>query len=364
MSIKLYPLTVKHIQGETEDAYTISFQQPEDPVWNYQPGQFLTLEITIEGETHRRAFSLSSSPPTDTELRVTIKRIPLGKVSGYLWSSLRPGDQVMALPPMGNFILPIDPEHRRHYILIGAGSGITPLMSMLKAALALEPESKVTLWYGNRKENDIIFKDELIHLKDQYQERLTVIHVLSQPGIGWKGLKGRLDEEQVYELILDLFMIDEYKKRYFICGPEGMMESVRRAMDKHAIDPLHVFQEYYHTPLDRMLEQLSHEKVQENGQDISGISPDPHRVKIHLNDEWHQIEVKPEQSILDAALEHGLDAPYSCKGGICTTCKALCTSGKVGMKVDMGLSEQDKEDGYILTCQAFPLGEDVEIAYD
>ncbi len=365
MLMKRYPLTVKHIQAETEEAFTISFEQPDDTPWNYQPGQFLTLETVIDGEIYRRAFSLSSSPIIDTELRVTIKRIPQGKVSGYLWSSLRPGDQLMALPPMGNFVLPIDPAHRRHYILIGAGSGITPLMSMLKTALAQEPESKVSLWYGNRREDDIIFKDELIYLKDKYQDRLTVIHVLSRPRAGWKGLIGRLDEKQVYELILDLFMIDEYKKRYYICGPEGMMEAVCKAMDKHAIDPLHVFQEYYHTPLDRMLERLSHQEAPEDVYERTGtgISSDPHRVKIHLNDEQHQIEVKPDQSILDAALDHGLDVPYSCKGGICTTCKALCISGKVGMKVDLGLSENDKAEAYVLTCQAFPLEDGVEVEY-
>ncbi len=356
MDSKLHELTVIRKVAETSEAFSLYFQQPEGDLWKYVPGQYITLEIDIKGEIHRRAFSLSSSPYSDQQLCVTIKRIPNGIVSGYLMDHVHEGNTLKVLPPMGNFTLNIDVTHRRHYILIGAGSGITPLMSMLTSVLIAEPDSKVTVWYGNRREEDIIFKHSLIQLKEQWKDRLTVVHVLSQPPANWKGLTGHLDREQVYELILDLFMVDEYTKRYYICGPEAMMEEAIKAMDKHAIDPMYVFQEYYHAPLDHLLSSMNGAPKLAAKNEVR----QDYQVKIHMRDEIHVLAVASDQSILDAGLTHGLALPYSCKGGICTTCKAQCIAGDVGMKVDIGLSEQEKKAGYVLTCQSFPMS-DVEI---
>ena len=241
MRTNFYELPVKAIIDETPEAYTICFENLNPELFTYQAGQYLTLKVEIEGEEYRRAFSLSSSPDLDQDLHITIKRIPNGKVSNFLKDHLEVGDLVDVMPPMGGFKILPELDRQRHYIMLGAGSGITPLMSMIKTVLHREPLSKVSLWYGNRTQEDIIFDKQLQKLKSEYPDRLGIFHTLSQPEGTWRGRKGRLNKQNVYDLLLDLFMVDTYRKQYFICGPEAMIVDACEALEMFGVakDKIH-----------------------------------------------------------------------------------------------------------------------------
>jgi len=363
MKPTFHKLRVKKIVSETSAAYSIYLTKPAGDLWDFKPGQYLTIEVTIAGKRHRRAFSLASMP-YEADMVITIKRIPEGLVSQYLWDYLSVGDALNVIPPMGGFVVPIDPQHQRHYILIGAGSGITPLISMLKTVLHKEPLSRVTLWYGNRNEEQIIFREQLSTLKATFPERLTLIHVLSKPCKDWNGLRGRLDKDQIYELISELFMVDTYAKRYYLCGPEGMMLAAQEAMAKHAIDPRFVHQEHYHVPVDKLIENIQESTSDKTPQSASSVAIFESVIDLTLDGKQYQLKGSSDKALLDTALQADLAVPYTCKGGICTTCKAILKAGEVDMKVDLGLSEGEKKMGYILTCQAYPLTEAVSVSYD
>ncbi|RMG22065.1 MAG: ferredoxin--NADP reductase, partial [Bacteroidetes bacterium] len=319
------------------------------------------------GKEYRRAFSLSSSPVTDSDLRVTIKRVPGGVVSNYLRDHVQAGEEIEVMPPMGNFGFVPRPENSQHYVLIGGGSGITPLMSIIKTVLAVEPQSKLTLWYCNRDEASIIFCRQLEALAARYPERLVVYHTLTRPGADWQGPRGRLDQERIYQLILELFMEDTYPKQYYLCGPEGLMQAARAAFEQHAIHPSFVHQEHYSAPLPTDEELAAAEAAAAAS---TAISDGEHtyelttrKVRLCLEGATHTLEVSPEKSILDVAIDAKLDPPYACQSGICTTCRAMLLQGVVSMDETEGLSEEEIQQGYVLTCQAHPLTEDVELEY-
>lgn len=360
MDLNFYSLPLKEIVDETPDAYTLVFDAgPMRPV-QFFAGQYLTLRVWLEGAEHRRAFSLSSSPLAPDELAITVKRIPGGLVSNYLRDQLKPGDTVEAMRPMGSFKIHPEPGRAYHYILIGAGSGITPLMSMARTALAVEPESKVTLWYGNRSREQVIFAEALEALKSKYGARLTVLHFLTQAADSWKGPRGRLTAPVIYELLSDLFMEDMFERKgYFLCGPEGMIAAAEKALDQHAVDPRFVYKEFFTTPL------TYPEPDEEEDEEAEIDWPEgPVEVEIRLRGQKHILAVAPRQTLLSAARKSGLEVPYSCLGGVCTTCRAYLEQGEVIMEEYLGLSDEELEAGYVLTCQAVPLAEGVKVDYD
>jgi ring-1,2-phenylacetyl-CoA epoxidase subunit PaaE len=372
MAIQFYPTPIDEVRAETAEAFSLYFRQPDPVVFQYKAGQYLTVKVDVGGESLRRAFSMSSSPLTDDRLRVTIKRVPGGRVSNHIWNHLRAGDTLEILPPMGNFYVAPEPDRCKHYILIGAGSGITPLMAILKTVLAGEPLSKVSLWYCNRDEASIIFKDELLALSRQYADRLLVYHSLTQPGPDWKGPQGRLDKDRIYQLLLELFMEDEYRKEYYLCGPQGLMEAAQAAFDKHAVNPDDVHRELYSAPAPTA-EDVTRAYAQAAGPAPvaeSGLSDGEtqyelitREIEVRLNGKTKKISVKPDQYILDAAIAARMDPPYACQSGICTTCRAMLHTGVVSMDETEGLSARELEQGYILTCQAHPLTDDVSVEY-
>ncbi|MFN0204480.1 MAG: FAD-binding oxidoreductase, partial [Bacteroidia bacterium] len=247
--MKSYRLKVENIVDETPDAYSLVFSAADETLRNYKPGQYLTLKLNIQGENVRRAFSLSSAPNLDSQLAVTIKRVEGGRASNYLRDKVKVGDEIEVLPPMGNFALNIVPTNQKHYILMGAGSGITPLMSMLKTVLAAEAQSKVTLWYGNRNEESIIFHQALAALQQKYGNRLEVVHILSQPSSAWTGETGRLDKMRAFKMLSDLFMKgDTAHKVYYMCGPNEMMQDLQSALHHQGVNPSDIFREYYSAP--------------------------------------------------------------------------------------------------------------------
>lgn len=366
MRTKFHPLPIKSIKDETSEAYTLSFENPDTEIFKYSAGQYLTLRLWIEAEEYRRAFSLSSSLYVDTDLQITIKRVPNGKVSNYIRDHLKQGDIIDVMPPMGGFRIDPVTDKQRHYILIGAGSGISPLMSMLKTVLYVEPLSKVSLWYGNRDETSIILYKQLENLKKKYKDRLYIYYSLTQPSPKWKGGKGRLDEQHIYDLILKLFMVDTYRKQYYICGPEGMMLAAQEAFARHAINPKDVHQEYYSAPLIDHPEDVEASQTEKVEDGITPSHPDieTQEVIVQLDGGLYRLTVQPTQTILDAALEDKLDPPYTCQVGICTSCRAKLIKGKVHMDESMGLSADEIEQGYILTCQAHPMSDDVRLEWE
>jgi ring-1,2-phenylacetyl-CoA epoxidase subunit PaaE len=271
---------------------------------------------------------------------------------------------------MGSYTVEIDPERSRHYILIGAGSGIAPLMAIARSVLAGEPASKVTLWYGNRNEESIIFKEELLDMRHRYGERFFVYFTLSQPSLDWKGMKGRLDREHVYELISELFMTDEYRKAYYLCGPEAMMEEARSALEKHAINPFDIFQEHYHAPLAEPIAETTGNGSSDPVPASIGPAPVDHstlhdrEMKVVVEGERYALRVPAGATILDAAIAAGLEPPYSCQSGTCSSCRAKRLQGQVAMDRSLGLSEMEREADYVLTCQAYPLTDDVVVDYE
>jgi len=374
MPNRFIPLRIQEIKDLTEDAYSIAFETPEEERFRYKPGQYLTLRAEIAGEEIRRAYSLSSSPDMNEPLIISVKRVEGGRMSNFLRDSLRVGDYIDAMPPMGSFVLSPDPTRSWHHLMIGAGSGITPLFSMLKGVLHHEPLSRVTLWYGNRDQDHIMFSEELQALGQQFGDRLHVLHSLSQPMEGWNGYTGRLNRERIYDLISEVFMTDQFRKQYYICGPSSMMAEAVAALEKHAVYFSDVHQEYFSAPLPTDAELDDSEAAAQ----AAAVQADPlkfaegdtiHQLqdresKIVLDGVAHSLSIQAGQTLLDAALEADLNPPFSCEAGICSSCKCKLLSGNVGMKVDAGLSEEEKNAGYILSCQALPLSENVEVEFE
>lgn len=353
MSFKLYPLTVKQVVRETPDAFSIHFANDYPEAFHYKPGMYLTVQAIVNGKKERRAFSLSTSPLADEHLAVTIKCITGGVVSNHLRNTLQPGDTVEVLPPLGNFTLDINAENAWHYVLIGGGSGITPLMSMLRSVLLGEPHSKVSLIYGNRDQTSIIFARELEKLQKQHPGRLHIDHVLQAPPAGWAGAVGMISGKTAADLL------DAARNRwnlpmgYYMCGPNPMMEGVKSLLQMAGVPARDIHQEFYTAPLpaaDDPGEEEDYEIVTQE-------------VKIKLDGKLHTLTVTPDKSILDAAIAADLDPPYACQEGVCCTCRGKLVEGLVQMNEREGLSDEEIEAGYILTCQSHPLTPDVYVEF-
>lgn len=339
---KYYKLKIKAITKETSDAITVHLKQPLFNKVKYTAGQFLTVLIPIDGEKHRRAYSFSSAPTIDSELAFTVKRVKNGLISNYLNDNLKVGQKLEIMEPMGNFTLSPDAKQSRHIVLFGAGSGITPLMSMLKTVLLLEPKSSVSLIYGNRNESSIIFNEKLDWFKNKYPTRFELIHTLNEATHTWTGRRGRIDTNLVKEIASK---IDTSKALFFLCGPEGMQEVVQETLLELGFSTNQIRRESF-----------------TSSSSASATASDAKTVTIILNGEPHKINVPAGKFILQAGLDSGLDIPFSCQSGICTACRGKCESGEINMNNDDGgLSDSELADGYLLTCVSQPITNDVVI---
>ncbi|GAB3898280.1 ferredoxin--NADP reductase [Spirosoma agri] len=349
-----YFLKVKEVVRETPDAVTITFWHPLNEEVRYQPGQFLTFLLTINGQKVRRSYSMASSPHVDVSLAVSVKRVPGGLVSNHLYDNVKSGDILETLEPMGNFVPKLDAKNRRTIVLIGAGSGITPLFSMAKSALHVEPDSRIWLIYGNRSQHTIIYKPHLDAMEQAYgASRFKVTHVLSQPTGSWTGLEGRLNQHTITKLIDSLPAADRQNASFYLCGPDGMMAEARSALSLVHIPNDRVFKEsYITTPV------AAGEVIEEPV--TAGDSGSPEVTVLYEGSEY-KFAVAPHQTILEAALDLDIDLPYSCQAGMCTACLGRCISGKVKLDEEDGLSESELKAGYVLTCVAHPIGRDVVI---
>ena len=346
-----HPLRVADVREETDDTVSIAFAVPPDlhAAYDFAPGQHLTLRTTFDGEELRRSYSICSSPD-DRELRVAVKHVPGGRFSGWVRAALRPGDVVDVLTPSGRFTIPLDPEQAKSYLAVAAGSGITPVISILKAVLTREPKSEFTLIYGNRRVSSIIFRDELDDLKNRFLDRLQVCHVLSREHQDVPLLSGRLDAGKLRQFgrtLVDLDTVDEV----LLCGPEPLTAELRDTLIDLGVDPRHIHLELFGTPVTTSRV----EPVDDGG---------AHEVTIVLNGVKTDLAVSSTASVLDAALQAGLDLPFSCKGGVCATCRARVCEGTVEMAANYALEPWEVEAGFVLTCQSRPTSERVVVDYD
>ncbi|GAB3636424.1 phenylacetate-CoA oxygenase/reductase subunit PaaK [Hymenobacter arcticus] len=354
---RFHKLVIKSVTRETPDCVSLSFEVPAElrEAFSYQPGQYLTLRREHQGEELRRSYSLCSSP-LDNEWRVAIKKVPDGRFSTLaVDDGLRPGDTLDVMPPQGRFTASLHPTQAKSYALFAAGSGITPILSIAKTILLTEPASRVYLVYGNRGRNSIIFKEQIEGLKNKFVQRLSVFHVLSREQGDSDLFFGRLDYPKTVQLLqtaLPAARLDEC----FICGPEEMIHGVKQALTEAGVAP-----EAIHFELFASAGGPTKPKT------VRPVGDDDQKsqVTLRLDGRGYRLDMSYYgDTVLDAALAAGIDAPYSCKNGMCSTCRARVTGGTAAMDVNYSLSETEVAKGYVLTCQARPTTAEVTIDFD
>lgn len=342
-------LKIKEVRKETEDTNTLIFEQPANEL-KYQPGQFLTLILPIKGEEVRRSYSLCSSPFSEENPGITVKRVESGIVSNYLNDHMKQGDVFDVMQPAGHFVPTLEVENEIKYILFAAGSGITPIMSIIKSILIIEPKSTVTLVYQNRNGNSIIFRKELEQLKLDNSNRFNEIDVLSQPDEEWKGYSGRINQASTSDILMDIAdnKINQYS--YFLCGPTSFMQTVVDTLIDFEVPEKKIHKESFYSG-----------DPKPKSTKIEAPVDQEFSVKILLDGEEHEVSVPSNKSILEAALEQDIDMPFSCQSGLCTACRGKLISGNVKMDEEDGLSEEELNQGYILNCVSKPTGPGVEV---
>jgi ferredoxin-NADP reductase len=341
-------LRVFRIIHETKNAVSLHLQPEDGREVQYQPGKFLTLIFNIRDKEIRRSFSLSSSPDIDKDLAITIKRIPNGEISTYIYNHVKVGDIIQSLPPSGRFTLETDPKNRRDIFLVAAGSGITPVYSLLKSILVQEPQSRITLVYSNRNEETAIFYNELNELSDKYPEQFRCIHVLSDPIDRSHPYNRHLNLQLLRDLIEENLHFERSVAEFMICGPFGFMRMAEMIIIAMGFGRQQVHKENFVILAE-----------QEAINTIPPQQPGNKTVSIIYYGNTFDIVVPVGKTILKQALEEGINIPYSCQGGICGTCSAICTKGEVKMTINEVLTEKDLNKGWILTCVGYPMTENV-----
>lgn len=355
MSVHPIKVKVDSVTPLTAEAVKITFQQTEGAPLSYYSGQYLTLIANIGGQEVRRAYSLCSSTAANELPAVGVKLVSGGAMSPYLVKELKAGAELEILPPMGNYILEPTPLKTRHIVLIGAGSGVTPLLSILKTVLLTEPNSIVTLIYGNRNEESIMFAQELAEWKEKHPARLRIIDCLTQGSAAWHGVKGRIQPDLLAELLEQSEPVVKVEEtHYYLCGPVEMMDAAIQHLKDAGAKAWQIHKESFFIARD---EEAIAEALEEQGVVAREVT-------IKFEGDTYKVMVPPDETILSAALEQDIPLPYSCQAGLCTACRAKCTDGKVFMDEMEGLSQSEVDEGYVLCCVAHPLTKDVVVDYD
>lgn len=356
---RFYELKVKDVRPETADCVSVSFEVPEElrEIFRFQPGQYLTFRRQMEGSEVRRSYSICTSPK-EGELRVAIKQVTGGKFSGFANEQLKKGEILEVMSPMGKFS-PKAAEHKgRQYLAFVAGSGITPVMSIMRHVLESEADSQFTLVYGNKNRNTIIFREAIEGLKNLYMQRLRVYHVLSRELMETPLFNGRIDAKKCTEFcdtLIDLRGIDEV----FLCGPEEMILSVREQLMQLGMPSPNIHLELFSSP-----DQPKHKHQQWKEAHAKDEGP-MSKISIRLDGVTFEMDLAYNgDNILDAALQHGADLPYACKGGVCSTCRAKIIEGAVDMEVNYALEPDEVARGFVLTCQSHPKTARVVVDFD
>ena len=355
MATQFYKLRVLKVDNPIKEATTITFDVPAHlyDSFDYHPGQHLIIKFIVNGEEARRSYSLNSCPFKGEALQVTVKRVKNGLVSNYVGDHLKTGDELEVMIPQGRFYADVKEDAYKTYFLFAAGSGITPIISILKSVLIASPNSAVNLFYGNSNQDTIIFKNELDKLVNQYPKRLQIVYTLSDPNVWstweqWKGRKGRIDAEAVEWFITNYPPIAQ-STEYYICGPGSMNVLIR-----NTLMGMQIPKELIH------IEQFGG-NIEELNTDIKAI--DNAQLTVSLNGETQQLNIPKGKTILQVLKDANADPPYSCESGVCATCAAVVTKGKAEMKSCMALNDKEIAAGMILTCQALPVTENISIKY-
>lgn len=353
-----HPLEVVDIKRETEEAVSIKLRIPKEleEEFRFIPGQYLMFKHEINGEELKRSYSISSSPG-EGELRVGVKEVPDGRFSTFANRHLKVGDTLQTLAPRGRFIVETDPKNKKHYVAFCAGSGVTPIISMMKHVLETEPNSKFTTFYGNRYASTIIYFDEINALKNRFPERLEIHYVMSKEEMGSDFFRGRIDEDKIErfsQVLFDPKLVDAF----YLCGPEQIIHAAKNVLTAKGVDQDNIHFELFGTPnptaggMAQTVEKDDSESVKSH-------------VTVVMDGDEFQLEMEPGRStILDAAEKAGIDVPYSCMGGVCCTCLARVKEGEVSMELNYSLSDKEVEAGLVLTCQSHPKTPKVTVDFD
>ena len=340
-------LVIKEIIKETKDAVSLCFKNGNIfKKLSYKPGQFLTIHVPINGTVHKRAYSFSSNPYTEKDLKITIKRVENGLVSNYIHDHLKVGDKLVVDKPAGSFYVEPQPKANKQYVLFAGGSGITPILSIAKSILSKERHSKVLLVYANQDVESIIFHKEIKDVETQYEDAFHVEHILSKNLIELGNYHtGLLTQEVLKKIFIKHeLLFDDYM--YMICGPFGYMEKVKEVLKYNGITREQIKVEVFKAP-----------EVKLSGKDLLS------NVTIKLNNEIHEIKVRGNQSILQKAMSENVPLPYSCRSGMCSSCKGTCTSGEIKMTEGHLLPEEAVANGEILSCVSYPVSENVVVEF-
>lgn len=357
MSVNFHSLAVAEVIDETPDARSILFEVPPAlrDAFRFRPGQHLTLRADISGEEVRRNYSLCVAPEEGV-LKVTVKRIAGGVFSNWLNDTLRPGDRIDVMEPHGSFTWEFQADAANHYIGFAGGSGITPVMSLLKTALIEEPASRFTLFYGNRDSRSVIFLEELARLKNRFMSRLEVHHFLAEESEDIELFNGMLDRAKCDE-VLQRLVDPREAAAFFICGPGPMMDAAEEALLAAGVpgERIHIERFTAGRPSAALAAQM--ERLQSEAEGLT--------MTVTLDGRTRRVPFSAEAgNILDSARAAGLPAPFACKAGVCATCRARVLAGTIEMAARYGLTDEEVEAGYVLTCQSVPKSEGVELDYD
>lgn len=353
---KFYEVRVASVRRETRDATVVTFAVPESLAdqFRYLQGQHLTLRTEINGEDIRRSYSICSAVQDDT-LRIAIKRVPGGLFSTWANDGLKPGHSIELMPPSGHFNVTLSPENRKHYIAFAAGSGITPVFSIIKTTLIAEPQSQVTLVYGNRSSSSVIFKEELADLKDVYRERLNLVFILSREQQDIDLFNGRIDRAKC-DALLEKWIDPADIDTAFLCGPLGMMEDVSASLHAHGLHKAQIKMELFATSLGQTPRPAPVHQV---------LGHNECQVTVIQDGRTRQFAMeKNTQTVLEAGLAQGIELPYSCKGGICSTCRGKVTEGEVDMDASFALEDYEIARGFRLLCQSYPVSDRLIVDFD
>jgi ring-1,2-phenylacetyl-CoA epoxidase subunit PaaE len=352
---RFHRLAVNDLRRETADAVSMTFAIPSELAGDYSflPGQYLTLRTTMDGEEVRRSYSICSGPD-DGELRIAVKKVDGGAFSSWAADELKSGDELDVMTPTGRFGVTHAPDQARLYVGFAAGSGITPILSIIKGVLAREPKSRFFLFYGNRTTEGMLFLEELEELKDRFLERLSLFHVISGEEQDVPILHGRLDGDKVRVLLRSLVPAS-HVDHVFICGPMGMSEDIEATCRAIGIadEKIHVerfVSEFGGKPRPKAV--------------VAPGTPPKAMASLIIDGKRREVPVAEGEAILDAALRAGMDLPFACKGGMCSTCRAKLVEGEAQMEVNYSLEPWELKAGFILTCQARPCSEKVVVDYD
>lgn len=350
-----HSLRIASLTNETRDAVVVTFDIPAEQreAFAFTPGQNLTLRANFDGEEIRRSYSICSAPFED-KVSIAIKRVQDGLFSTWANKELRPGHTIECMAPSGSFGVAIEPASARHHIAFAAGSGITPVLSILKTVLREEPKSSFTLVYGNRASSSVLFKEELENLKDRYIDRFRLVFILSREQQDIDLFNGRINRaktDQLFQLWIDPTDIDVA----YICGPQSMMEDVYVSLTDHGVAKECINRELFGAPPGSPRKTVTTEAA---GNQVC-------RVEV-IQDGRRRDFVVPrnKQTLLDEALAQGIDLPYSCKGGVCSTCRCKMTTGEVEMDVNFALEDYEVARGFILTCQSYPVSHELVLDFD